>query len=88
MKKRVAMAIFAVVSMQRASAHHGFAVHYDIADQVRIEGRVHEAILKNPHSVLRILVSDASGGDDFLASGNLVAGNPKIHTAVLKAVNS
>jgi len=63
MNKRVAMAIFAAIAVQSASAHHGFAVHYDIADQVRIEGRVHEAILKNPHSVIKILVSDASGGD-------------------------
>ena len=34
------------------------------------------------------LVSDTSGGDDFMASGNLVAGTPKIHTAILEAVRS
>jgi myo-inositol-1(or 4)-monophosphatase len=32
------------------------------------------------------LVSDFSGGNDFMTSGNLVAGNPKVFKAVLQAI--
>ena len=32
------------------------------------------------------IISDFSGGKDFLITGNVVAGNPTIHTAVLKEV--
>lgn len=65
MKKHSAMAIatFAAIAMHSASAHHGFRVHYDLADQVRIEGRVHEALMRNPHAIIRVLVSDESDSD-------------------------
>lgn len=32
------------------------------------------------------MVSDFSGGDEFLASGNIVAGAPKVHEALLKTI--
>jgi len=57
------LAIAGVFTARIAYPHHGFAVHYDLADQVRIEGRVHEVSLRNPHSVIRILVSGESGDD-------------------------
>lgn len=34
------------------------------------------------------MVSDLSGGSDFMASGNIVAGNPRIHQALLKTVGA
>ena len=57
MKNRfvMAMAVFAATTMQSAPAHHGFAVHYDVNSQVRIEGRVHEALMKNPHATIKVL---------------------------------
>lgn len=42
-------------------AHHGFAVHYDFAKQVRITGTVHEVIYRNPHSTIRVLATDNDG---------------------------
>lgn len=39
-----------VLAAQPAFAHHGFAVHYDVADQVRLEGTIDRVLLKNPHS--------------------------------------
>jgi myo-inositol-1(or 4)-monophosphatase len=33
-------------------------------------------------------VADFAGGDDFLASGNIVAGTPKMFTELLLAVQS
>jgi hypothetical protein len=65
MRRRLAIvaAILGVVGMQLASAHHGFRVHYDIADQVRIEGRVHEILMRNPHAIIKVVASDEDGND-------------------------
>jgi hypothetical protein len=52
-----------VLAARPAFAHHGFAVHYDVADQVRIEGTIDQVLLKNPHSEVRVLVSDKDGAD-------------------------
>jgi len=49
--------------MHSASAHHGFRVHYDVADQVRIEGRVHEVLMRNPHAIIKVLASIEKGDD-------------------------
>ena len=32
------------------------------------------------------LVSDFSGGDDYLQTGNMVAGNPRVFKAMLQAI--
>lgn len=48
-----------------AYSHHGFAVHYDVNEQIRIDGRVHEILLRNPHSVVKVSVANANGDDDI-----------------------
>jgi len=48
-----------------AHAHHGFAVHYDAADQVRIEGTVHEVKMRNPHSEISVLVTNDDGDEQI-----------------------
>jgi hypothetical protein len=58
----VAVAI-AALAAQSAFAHHGFRVHYDLADQVRIEGRVHEVLMRNPHAIIRVQTNDENGED-------------------------
>jgi hypothetical protein len=65
MRRRLAIvtAILGVTGMQLASAHHGFRVHYDIADRVRIEGRVHELMMRNPHAIIKVVASDEDGND-------------------------
>ena len=44
-----------------AQAHHGFGVHYDIKQQIQIEGVLQKADLRNPHSFLQVLVDGADG---------------------------
>lgn len=65
MNKRIQVIIasIAVLAAQSASAHHGFRVHYDLADQVRIEGRVHEVLMRNPHAIIKVRASDENGED-------------------------
>jgi len=55
--------IVGAVAAQSAAAHHGFAVHYDVNDQVRIEGKVYKVRLKNPHAEIQILAVDGDGND-------------------------
>ena len=55
--------IVGAVAAQSAAAHHGFAVHYDVNDRVRIEGKVYKVRLKNPHAEIQILTVDEDGND-------------------------
>jgi hypothetical protein len=55
--------IVGAVAAQSAAAHHGFAVHYDVNDQIRIEGKVYKVRLKNPHAEIQILAVDGDGND-------------------------
>ncbi len=32
------------------------------------------------------IVTDFSGGEDYMSTGNVVAGNPKVHSAILQAI--
>ena len=63
-----AILLIAVLSLIHANetwAHHGFAVHYDVATQVRIEGTIHEVRYRNPHSIIRVLVASEDGDNVF-----------------------
>ncbi len=40
-----------------ALAHHGFAVYYDVADQVRVSGTIHQIEMRNPHSRIDVAVA-------------------------------
>jgi hypothetical protein len=42
-------------------AHHGFAVHYDVTNQIHIEGTIHAIRYRNPHAEISVLVTDANG---------------------------
>ena len=44
-----------------ASAHHSFTAAYDNTKRVEVEGVVKEFIWRNPHSFLRIDVTDKDG---------------------------
>jgi hypothetical protein len=58
------MLVFALVmsllSPATALAHHGFAVYYDVTDQVRVSGTIHQVAMKNPHTRIDVAVE----GDD------------------------
>ena len=57
------IALIGLIYGEATSAHHGFTVHYDVATQVRIEGTIHEVRYKNPHSVIRVLVTSEYDDD-------------------------
>lgn len=44
-----------------ALAHHGFAVYYDVADQVRVDGTIHQVAMRNPHSRIDVAVEGEDG---------------------------
>ena len=43
------------------AAHHSFAVFFDESKQVKVTGEVQEFQFRNPHGVIRMAVTDASG---------------------------
>ena len=45
----------------RAAAHHSFAATYQADDRIEIQGTVRELVWRNPHSFLRIDVTDEDG---------------------------
>ena len=45
----------------RVLAHHSFSATYDSANKVEIEGVVKEFVWRNPHSFMRIDVTDKAG---------------------------
>ena len=44
-----------------ANAHHSISRHYQRNNEITIEGAVVDVLLRNPHSQIRIEVTDASG---------------------------
>ena len=65
MAGRILVVLFAGLVLlagdDRMSAHHSFASTYDSAQKVEIEGVVKEFVWRNPHSFLRIDVTDKDG---------------------------
>lgn len=45
----------------RVTAHHSFAATYQADDRIEIEGTVKELVWRNPHSFLRIDVTEDDG---------------------------
>ena len=62
---RTILLIFAGITLlagsDRVFAHHSFSATYDSANKVEIEGVVKEFVWRNPHSFMRIDVTDKDG---------------------------
>ena len=50
-----------------ASAHHSIDATYDLGQEVKIEGKVLQVLIRNPHSFLHIEVSDSQGPTQWWA---------------------
>ena len=62
---RTILLIFAGIALlagaDRVFAHHSFSATYDSSQKVEIEGVVKEFVWRNPHSFMRIDVTDKDG---------------------------
>lgn len=62
---RIILLVFAgivlVTGADRLFAHHSFSATYDSANKVEIQGVVKEFVWRNPHSFMRIDVTDKAG---------------------------
>ena len=63
MKSRMLMVcgLVLLAGVGQASAHHSFSATYDAAQKIEIEGVVKEFVWRNPHSFLRVDVTDKTG---------------------------
>jgi hypothetical protein len=64
MKSRILVLFAGVALLAEADwvfAHHSFSATYDSAQKVEIEGVVKEFVWRNPHSFMRIDVTDKDG---------------------------
>jgi hypothetical protein len=63
--KAIIFAVLATLTLfagaERAIAHHSFSATYDSTQKVTIEGVVKEFVWRNPHSFMRIDVTDKEG---------------------------
>jgi hypothetical protein len=50
-----------LLAVAGASAHHSYGATYDVSKEVRLEGKLAQFVLRNPHSFVQIVVSDAKG---------------------------
>ena len=45
-----------------AYAHHSYGATYDVSKEVKLEGKVVQFVLRNPHSFVHIQTKDDKGG--------------------------
>jgi hypothetical protein len=55
----VAGAVFA--SGMSAYAHHSYAATYDVAKQIKLEGKLVQFVYRNPHSFVTVQAPDENG---------------------------
>jgi hypothetical protein len=63
MKYRLLLAtlVMALLAGTSAYAHHSYAATYDVEQSVRLEGRLVQFALRNPHSYVHISAPDQNG---------------------------
>jgi len=81
----VALALFALIGT--AHAHHSYGATYDVSKEVRLEGKIVQFVLRNPHSYVHIQTKDDKGGTQRWAvewSGTTQLGNQGVTQQSLK----
>jgi DNA/RNA endonuclease YhcR with UshA esterase domain len=73
------------VSAFTASAHHSLDKTYDLKKEVRLEGKVLQLLLRNPHSFLQLEAPDGAGtfevwALEFPSAGSLAKSGIKLDT--------
>jgi hypothetical protein len=57
----LAAGVLLVAGAGRVAAHHSFGATYDSSQRIEIDGVVKEFVWRNPHSFLRVDVTDKEG---------------------------
>jgi hypothetical protein len=57
----LSLAIGAVLLSAAAYAHHSYAATYDVAHEVKLEGRLVQFVYRNPHSFVHVQAPDQNG---------------------------
>jgi len=62
MRRALAVVIGAVVLAGTAAyAHHSYSATYDVANEVKIEGKLVQFVYRNPHSFVHVQAPDQKG---------------------------
>ena len=56
--------VVVLVSGTAALAHHSFAATYDVESEVRLEGRLVQFALRNPHSYVHVVAATPDGAPE------------------------
>ena len=51
----------ALVAASAASAHHSYSATYDVANEVKLEGKLVQFVYRNPHSFVHVQAPDQKG---------------------------
>jgi hypothetical protein len=51
----------ALVAVATASAHHSFGATYEVAKQIKLDGKIVQFVYRNPHSFVHIEAPDPEG---------------------------
>lgn len=57
----IVAAALSLVSASAIYAHHSYAATYDTSKEVRLEGKLVQLVLRNPHSYVTLMAPDAKG---------------------------
>ena len=61
MRKVLLLVIGAALMSTSATAHHSYAATYDTSKEVKLEGKLVQFVLRNPHSFVHITAPDEKG---------------------------
>jgi hypothetical protein len=61
MRSLLLLAAAALVVTTAASAHHSFGATYEIAKEIKLEGKIVQFVYRNPHSFVHVEAPDPEG---------------------------
>lgn len=82
-----ALVVVALLGTTVGYAHHSYGATYDVTKEVRLEGRLVQFVLRNPHSFVHLQAPDAGGVERRWAvewSGTTQLGNQGVTRDTLK----
>jgi hypothetical protein len=60
--RRLFLAVFTLVAITATvGAHHSYGATYDVSKELRLEGKIVQFVLRNPHSFVAVQTKDEKG---------------------------